>query len=143
MKENSIGTLTLRAARTISDPEEIASNFQRIPELVCDPQDSFPTRKKCSNEAFSADSIPDFAEISETLSGDAPKVKPKPIPATLWHEDLGADKTNHNGVKCPPLSTSLSCMEPPKPSISTLQGGSNFHKIEELLIKLEEIKKSL
>ena len=82
------------------------------------------------------------AETSETSTDDAPKVKPKPVPATLQHENLGANKTNHNGVKSPPLSTSLTRMEPPRPSISTLQGVSNSHKIEELLIKLEEIKKA-
>jgi hypothetical protein len=42
----------------------------------------------------------------------------------------------------PPIATSLTHRKPPKPSIDALQGDSNLHKMEELLVKLEEIKKA-
>jgi hypothetical protein len=45
-------------------------------------------------------------------------------------------------LKTPQPSSSLTRKEPPKPSIGALQGDSSLHKMEELLVKLEEIKKA-
>ena len=56
-------------------------------------EDSSCARKDEENntEVFSAESIPDFAETSETSTDDAPKVELKPLPTNLRYEYLRAN----------------------------------------------------